>query len=159
MLEPLAVLPKPTIITTNRQAGKVGAENAVLAWESMAARFEKCSHFISANYQTTNNVTRWDVKGSYVEVKSIEVLFKKAGLMLLKSEKSRESVGAIAVVRGLEPMDYWLEVIKSKSHSDSTRYGTEVLNDGTTLLHVLGSVPTVSVLSYQLCMECSAYEL
>lgn len=144
-------------LTTDRNL--LQTREAALAWETLATKFEQCSHFISANYQTTRNKTCWDIKGDPNEARNIEVLLKKAGVMLLKSEKSRACLGNVVAVSGLEPMDFWLTTIKNKGTFDSPKYVPESLNDGSSVLHLLGRVPKVAVFSYQLCMECSAYEL
>jgi hypothetical protein len=123
-------------------------------WDALGDRFLQCSKFARVDYQITRGVTRWDVK----EDKTLEALCKKAGAMLLKSPKSRIALKPM-LPNEQDTLSQWLEIVKRKSPSDSPKYWPETLYDGTQLVHVFGSINELSVVSYRLCLECSAYEI
>jgi hypothetical protein len=123
-------------------------------WDALGDRFLQCSRFARVDYQITHGVTRWDVK----EDKTLEALCKKAGAMLLKSPKSRSALMPM-LPNEEDTLSQWLEIVKRRAVSYNTGYGTEHLDDGSSLLHTFGSISGLADASYRLCMECSAYEI
>jgi hypothetical protein len=123
-------------------------------WDALGDRFLKCSKFARVDYQITRGVTRWDVK----EDKTLEALCVKAGAMLLKSPKSRSALMPM-LPNEEDTLSQWLEIVKRRAVSHNTGYGTEHLDDGSSLLHTFGSISGLADASYRLCMECSAYEI
>jgi len=123
-------------------------------WDALGDRFLQCSKFARVDYQITHGVTRWDVK----EDRTLEALCKKAGAMLLKSSKSRSALMPM-LPNEEDTLSQWLEIVKRRTVCYNTGHGVEYLDDGSSLLHVFGSISGLADASYRLCMECAAYEI
>ncbi len=123
-------------------------------WDALGDRFQQCSKSARVDYQITQGITRWDIK----EDRTLEPLCKKAGAMLLQSPKSRLALLPM-IPDEKDTLSQWLEIIKQRTVSHNIGHGIEHLDDGSSLVHTLGSIYGLAEASYQLCMECSAYEI
>ncbi len=128
-------------------------------WQQLADRFETCSRFVRADWQSTKGETTWRLAGGSTECKPIETLCILAGSMLVKSLNVHAGLPG-DVSAETEPFRRWLTFVKSTNASDSMNYAEEQDDAGNSLGFIyFGSYGGIAHTSALLCMRCSADEL
>jgi hypothetical protein len=81
-----------------------------------------------------------------------------AGSMLLNSPRLTPTLSTDICLEP-SPLSRWLNYVRQVKGDSDISYGTEELDDGTKLVHWLGSIADIGQTSANLCLECSAKEI
>jgi len=144
-------------LETQRNSLREGALRVSPAdWRDMSDKFGALvSSQISAQFQTTQNVTRWTLYDAHCGA-----LCTLAAAMLIASHSVSAHL-SVAIKGETDPVSRWLDYLKETTHAASyrTEYAVETLDSGEKLFHYLGRIDNVPRESAAACLRCSAQEL
>lgn len=126
-------------------------------WERMAEELSVSCRFLRADSQWTSNSRkeRWTIAGG--ENGMCKALLQRAGAMLLKSPRVRPQLTP-EIISEIDDAARWLLYLKQLGFHEPTFPAYELLDDGTKITHIMGSIKDLARSSAEVCARCAAIE-
>jgi hypothetical protein len=128
-------------------------------WREMADRFKQADLNVRADWNQGKNIGEmWAITGSHHHATDdLRSLCTLAGSML-RSSPSLNLSEAIRLHH--DPIVRWLAFLREykNGHLDNMMFGTEIDKNGSSSVHLAGSIDHVAMVSSRACLSCAALE-